>query len=1646
MIAAAAGLSLVASITNSFSQTTTNPSRNALTARLASSTNLAANAQPARIVSEVGPNHRVWKSPEAPRQRIQAASASPGTVSKTSQPPQAWASHEGKGVVEIATGMNYWDGQQWLPSDPTFDIAPDGSAFVADRIQHKIRLEPNLNTSDGAVSLTTPDGISLRFTPVAIALTDSVSGRTAIIAAITNCTGVLDESRSRVIFKNAFDSLCADVVISIDRGTFESDVIFTARLSPSEYGFPEDTSRIQVITEFYNSPVPDQVVRPIYVEKDQAVRLRRAVPDIMDSILGYGDFVIGTGRAFVTPAMSETNFPVVAVAKEYRTIGGRTFLVESLTYGGVKAALSSLPSCEPSSAALTPQRKAWRLARADFMVPKAGLAYRGARASKPKSQQLAALQDPTPKGVAIDFRGTLGGNLNSATVFQGDLTYFVSGPVYCNAAVTIEGGAVFKYPTSSTSAFIQINSTLTCATSAYRPAIFTAADDESVGDTVQSLWGTSYAGWITPGVYYANPALVLNYVTPTLSNLRFNYCQDAIKLYIPTGAAPAISDCQLVDCVKGIHIAGYGGGSGSGSGTLPVNNTLFGRVSQPVVTDSVSLVSGILTECTLDNAQCLVTANGTYGGTWTFYNSVLSHVTSLTSGGGATMYGNTNGFCQSPQFGSGVVSDTASSPFAPSFDGQGGIYLASGQGGFYLRNYSPFLNAGNAGLLSTTLKNDLASRTTFAPSDPMTNDITSSQTLGQQPIRDTDTPDLGYHYPAIDYIINGITINNCTLSVDQGTVLAYMGNATDPLLWNWGVRVNTGGRLIVNGVPTNRVVFARLEAVQESPYWAFRPSGPTVTFEGAHFPKAIGTTVATPMPEAKIRYADFPTLSTTTDYWWNSGYWPGSIAPMDTWSTGGAYYDDYWYEDVANLELKGCLFQGGFVYYISGGWLPRTVSITNNIFERCDLYVYNWNTGSTPEQLIAVNNLFYADWLGLAPVSGANWTFSDNLFDHVNFVTNGQTVLNGPVTLNYYNGYVAMSADHLSPSTDQTATDRDLTSLNYATGPLGRFYLPVSTTSLINHGSRLAKDVGMYHFSTATSGANEGTTQLDIGAHYLSLPVGGKPGDNNHDGIPDFIADANGNGINDNDEVPWSTANNGQLSILSPVTGTTVSGIIKLRVGLGTNAPSIDRIYAIVDGGAACPSTSVPNPARSVAEVDIDTTYLEDTQHVVSIAAYTSTAAEALHTQFSTPVSLTTANSVRYPNWQSQVGGLLNVNLNTPASLPNYTLWFLHSSYAKSYDPALDTFSKGTTGGAINFSQPTSNFGFSDGDGDPVIYSFTELADPSSPGTEQVAINPVANQSPTFPPVGLWCAAYAYDIADYDQIQGRIADVRNLAVNPITQSSQELWLHDTKLKQGWYQNGVFAGAGQTKTTMPNISNPELPQTWPVRMGDGSAKHYTDDRVELMNLLTNKDVRNFYGYSHGSPDFFFGWEAAAYKRRFHQRFRFVFLDGCETATGISLFKAFGMDFIDGIHYPPEDTNPDIPDDTALYHFSKKRPAAFLGWKVYSFSKHNPQSPPVYDALTGEPCNIRVYEAMCNWHNQFLFYWWLQNKTLVEAIDAANQNAMGPNSPVDTALCSTLYHPDGTTESVVFNPKSCLRVFGYGGMRFNDCNHLQDWTDE
>ena len=284
-----------------------------------------------RPPDDIGPNHRTWHF---------AA-------------PDAAGSAGGGPLVELATGMNYFDPQlgAWVPSAPEFVPGADGNSFVADRVQQHVRLNANLNMVS-AVTLTLADGIVVQATPVGIGLYSPETGQFSLIGSLTNCTGVpVEGTTNLVVYANPFSGpgLCCSLYFSIDQGSFSQDVVFTGSFDPRHYGFSTN-ALIQVITELYDPPEPEWQTSPLYVQTDPALRRSWASPDLLDTTLGFGELVFGPGYAYTMPVAgspSEGRAPV-AKAMVKSPDGLRTFLVESLPYWWLMKEFLALPACNPS--------------------------------------------------------------------------------------------------------------------------------------------------------------------------------------------------------------------------------------------------------------------------------------------------------------------------------------------------------------------------------------------------------------------------------------------------------------------------------------------------------------------------------------------------------------------------------------------------------------------------------------------------------------------------------------------------------------------------------------------------------------------------------------------------------------------------------------------------------------------------------------------------------------------------------------------------------------------------------------------------------------------------------------------------------------------------------------------------------------------------------------------------------------------------------------------------------------------------------------------------------------------------------------------------------------------------------------------------
>ena len=701
----------------------------------------------------------------------------------------AGATGEGR-VVELATGLNYWNGTAWSRSVPIFDQNQQDGSFSATKVQHVVHLSQQINVV-GAVSVTTGSQV-LSSTPVGIGLYDSLSGQFALIGSLTNCTGVLLSS-NQVYFENAYSGVCASLLYTIEQDSISQDVVFTGKLDPADYGFPAATTRIQLITEFYQPPVPDVVREPVSIESDSTMRNQMASPDLYDETLTFGPLVFGAGLAFTLPGSLDPNAEAGLVAKEFvQNSDGRYFLVESVPFSSIQQGLVGLPTCSSSqkSAQKMNLKKAYALLPA-APIKVAAQHRRFAHTAPNVSGRVK------PAGVYIDYRSTLTGG---ATTAQSDTTYLISSALNCST-LTLEGGCVLKYKAGTS---ITVN-TLVCKTSQFRPAVLTGVDDDTVGESMNGYTGSGYTGTISSGGY-ASPALKLGTQTLTVSGCVFRYAQKAIQY--AAGSIPSttisLTHSQLYKCITGIDLlwsgCGSSGAGGSGTVTLSLNNALLANVQNPVNVNSLNTaVKPTLINCTLDQSAALIAGSG---GTMTF-NSTNTIYSSITNSSSGTFSGQNNGFYSSAQLFGGSQMRVNVSPFQ-----------SAGAGSYYLTDASGYRTSGTSNDVAASLIADLGKRTTYPPSVVAATTLSVSTSLSPQAGRNTSTLDLGYHYDPLDYEFGWVLVTNAAITVNAGTVIGMFGTNSGA----YGLAIGQAASLSSQGTATAQNWVVQYNTVQEQPY------------------------------------------------------------------------------------------------------------------------------------------------------------------------------------------------------------------------------------------------------------------------------------------------------------------------------------------------------------------------------------------------------------------------------------------------------------------------------------------------------------------------------------------------------------------------------------------------------------------------------------------------------------------------------------------------------------------------------------------------------------------------------------------------------------------------------------------------------------
>jgi hypothetical protein len=923
---------------------------------------------------------------------------------------------------ELSTGISYLSNGVYVDSVEEVDSATGGAQAIQGR--HQVQWSANANTSGGAVIVTTPDLKQLASTVYGLAYYDTATGSNAGIGHVKNCNGSIVEP-NQVLYADAFSNVTADILYTYTKAGLSQDIVLRqAPLAPDTYGLSDDSTLLQIYTQFFDSPTPEVA----------AVTNGNVVDDQLD----FGDMKMGPGEALF---LNGQEAPVAAglVTKEWVEVNGGTYLVESIPYAAISDALQQLPQASN----LRPGKSIRRLS---LLEPNQSKHGKSAIDQKPMK---IAKADTTKPRLVIDYV-----LLSSSTnlTLQGDTTYLVTGVVNVTGTTTIEGGTVVKFTNNGTANITTTN--IVCQTAAYSPGVFTSLNDNSVGSVITGSTGTpapssiSFLNFSTLG---ANSLL--------LKNLRFSYASNAIYGSINSLGANSVEiwDCQFVNCAVPFWASSVSY-TGSGGFPIAVYNVLFTVCSNGVGGSDVgsSYLSINAVNVTADQIGTFVAGGG---------SNTCNATNSIFTGSGASGIVLSGGNC---------YTNTTNT----------GIYQVVGAGSYYLAAGSPYRDSGTSSINPAVLA-ELQNLTTYPPM-VMPTSLTNDYTFFPQVQRDTDVPDIGYHYAPIDYAVNA-AVANANLTVLPGTVMAEYGGFGPGGGGNpgYGIYLYSNATLNCTGTPTYPDYFIENNTVQEQSNTNWIP-----LYSYAVFVDPTGNNSS-----ASFTFTDWSVLTSFTQF----GGDGGASAP---------------------ISFVNCQFYGGS----TGQSVSSVTTASNCLFRRVNMSINDSGLGNVPETFY--NNLFLEGELTVNHANSGTYAFRDNLFDQT-VISSGLTVIN--ICSN--NAYVKPSgvlSGVLSPE------NNDITLSNspaYQIGALGINYYPTNL-SLIHAGSESAPAAGLYHYTVTTNNAVEGTNTVSIGFHYVAVGSNGLPLDTNGDGIPDYLEDANGNGVVDSGEINWLVAGDLGLTVI----------------------------------------------------------------------------------------------------------------------------------------------------------------------------------------------------------------------------------------------------------------------------------------------------------------------------------------------------------------------------------------------------------------------------------------------------------------------------------------------------------------------------------
>ena len=921
---------------------------------------------------------------------------------------------------------------------------------VARSGQTKVIFAPTLGAPEGTVDILTDDGERIRTVVLGLSYFDPVSGDDVVLSEVN--PDVVGEilPPNRVIYRNAFTDIDADVIYEYNRDRFSQNIVLhESPADPSVFGLTK-LSRLEVLSEILEAPKPVKEIRVVKeLAKDLKERSEMAEPDLIDETIRFGESSIGEGKAFDLGDRTGTE---AIVTKRWIEFGDRTILFEGVEFESAKEALGNLPIGERLE--VRPRADAeGNTQRGLRTIPARQFAQMDSSEVSPL--QVASVVEAIEPGYLIDYE-LVNGSITDY-VFKTGVTYLIDGRVYCYGTTTIEGGAVIKYNpySSGNEHYLDVRGPIKCQTQPYLPAVFTARDDDSVGEGISQ-------GTLTG--YYAYEAIRLGTLTSgnRLEHLRVKHALLGVSPVNGNGAH--LSHIQFVNCRTAIGVDGT---------DATVENVIVADSEHRAFWGRNATIAG--SNLTIHDTAALWLDLIPSSSTLSLTNSLLTEVVSVISYTG-------QGASHNVELSSAT-----------------GVFQSAGGGHFYLANNSPYRDLGTS-QIDPGLATELSGRTTFPPTVLAAGyELTENTQWSPHIDRDVGAPDIGYHYSAIDYLVNTCYVTpGVELKVNPGTAIATYGEFPTGIYSHLMSQDNSS--LVMEGTVLEPVIFTGHRTIHESvngsPLPSLRPHpDDPQSYSG--------------QDEIVLRYVEFSTLAKTStfsgslysSYFMNGiGMWPSLIEISD------CHFSNFTVDLRTNW---GSLLRFNHNAVVGSGW----VGFHSNTEIECD------------NNHIRCSSVWFD--VSMWPSLGVTYSIRDNVFESVGWVN-----FNWQLPLQTF--WNAASNAHVdSCCSNLSSTDIRITGgFDFSPGPFGSFYQPNNGGNpLIDAGSRTGSVAGFYHHTSLDDETPELNSLIEIGLHYPAVGGDGRLLDTDGDGVANIFEDLDGDSVVDSNETDWQSSENGTTGV-----------------------------------------------------------------------------------------------------------------------------------------------------------------------------------------------------------------------------------------------------------------------------------------------------------------------------------------------------------------------------------------------------------------------------------------------------------------------------------------------------------------------------------